>query len=272
MVAAKKKNRKPFPRKPCEACGTEYTPYKAASRFCSKECVWSKNGSKPQLKPAPQHDLTGQIFGRLTVIKLHRSVPGSGFSWDCRCECGKEAVVKTALLRNGGVRSCGCLMRDTARERHLQHGHNRSDARTGEYGSWAGAKTRCTNPNHPAFHNYGGRGISMCDRWLNSFELFLQDMGPKPTPQHSIDRINNDGNYEPGNCRWATSVEQGRNNRRTRMVELNGETRCIIEWCEILGTPQHRVRSRLKRGWTEIDALTKVVGPNGPKRKAVTKC
>jgi hypothetical protein len=158
-------------------------------------------------------DLTGRQFGRLTV--LHRA--GTSH-WKCQCSCGNRRDVSGDSLRHGETRPCGCLRRELTAERNqgrppaLKHGE--AAARSPEYICWYGIIRRCCRPTDTSWERYGGRGITVCDRWRNSFEHFLADMGRKPTPQHSIDRINNDGDYEPANCRWATASEQQRNKRK----------------------------------------------------------
>ena len=166
-------------------------------------------------------DIAGQRFGRLVVLRLsHLDV---GAHWDCRCDCGTETNVSRRDLRNGNTKSCGCLNRDQTISRNIQkttHGHTRGKRGrqlwSRAYACWTAMKARCTYPRHPAFKNYGGRGITVCERWLNSFENFLADMG-EPPPGMSIDRIDNDGPYAPGNCRWATWSEQQLNKRSHRL-------------------------------------------------------
>jgi hypothetical protein len=161
-------------------------------------------------------DLTGQRFGRLVAIR--RVGKRNGFYlWFCQCTCGESHVVRTDNLRNGRISSCGCLLRESRREsgnRSRRHGHTSGRNHSPEYDCWRNMKARCLNPGKTSFNYYGGRGIQVCDRWLSSFENFYADMGPKPTPQHSIDRIDPDGDYGPSNCRWATKSEQSRNQRR----------------------------------------------------------
>lgn len=130
--------------------------------------------------------------------------------WVCQCDCGNIAFAQTSDLRAGRHRSCGCLRVDVM-TRH--GGTNHGGGRTPEYRSWMSMKARCLDSDHDSYKWYGGRGITICDRWLASFEAFLADMGARPSLKHSIDRINNDGNYEPGNCRWATANEQAQNQR-----------------------------------------------------------
>lgn len=187
-------------------------------------------------------DMTGRKCGRWTVLA---PVTGRGaVRWLCRCECGSEREVWGQTLRNGSSRSCGCLASETTsrlRGRHRMSG-------TPEYVSWSGMIARCMSPTNPAFPRYGGRGISVCERWL-VFERFFEDMGPKPSARHSIDRINNDGNYEPGNCRWASSLEQQANRSSTRLVTLT-----LGALSRISGVDHKKLWRRLRAGWTVEEA------------------
>lgn len=155
--------------------------------------------------------LEGQKFGRLTVIK---KVQGDGkqTSWLCECICGNQKEIRSGNLRNGHTKSCGCLPRDILLERNKSHGLSDKP----EYFIWKGMKSRCNNPLADGYQNYGGRGIVICDRWLESFENFYEDMGPRPSKKHSIDRIDNSGDYCPENCRWVTRKIQGRNQRKRK--------------------------------------------------------
>lgn len=161
-------------------------------------------------------DITGQRFGRLVVIERATKADNRP-CWKCRCDCGRTITVQGGSLRSGNTKSCGCFRQDTSRALLLKHGHagrdNASRLASSEYRSWTHMIGRCENPKDKDYHHYGGRGISVCPRWRHSFSAFLADVGPKPTPRHSIDRINNDGNYEPGNVQWATRSQQMRNRR-----------------------------------------------------------
>ena len=150
---------------------------------------------------------------------------------------------------------------------HPKHGLSH----TPEYRAWQTARLRCTDPENPAWADYGGRGITMCSRWLNDVRAFVADMGPKPSPAHEIDRIDNDRGYEPGNCRWVLRAVNCRNRRSNRVVEFRGELRSVADWCESLGLPTSAVIKRLDAGWTPAAALTKPVRakrPNGSGRRA----
>jgi hypothetical protein len=166
----------------------------------------------------PIRDLTGQRFGRLKV-RWPAGIGGHHVYWLASCRCGNLTIVKGTHLTSGGVQSCGCLVRDTSRElirrKHpcLRHGDAKKGHVTAEHVCWQSMRRRCENPKDGSYKNYGARGIKVCPRW-HVFENFLADMGRKPSPQHSIDRFpDNDGNYEPGNCRWATRSQQMLNRR-----------------------------------------------------------
>jgi hypothetical protein len=172
-------------------------------------------------------ELAGLRVGMLTVVKPNGRY-GTNVVWECVCDCGKTRdVPSNKLSGKKPYQSCGCRPRAkvVGPSPYKTHGMTES----GEYRSWRGAKKRCLDPKNPAFPRYGGRGIQVCERWRDSFENFLVDMGPKPSPRHSIDRINNDGNYEPGNCRWATKTQQARNTSRVKLEEHEpGQIRWLV--------------------------------------------
>ena len=189
--------------------------------------------------------VSGQRFGRLTVISeagRHRKE----IAWECRCDCGTSGIVIASYaLRNGDKLSCGCLRLEAVLAACTTHGQTGST----EYKIWVGMKNRCFNPRVKGYANYGGRGITVCDRWNESFELFLLDVGPRPSPKHSIDRRDNNGNYEPGNAQWALPIEQANNSRHVHFVTVDGVTMSLTGWSRQTGVPAPCIRKRLKRGW-----------------------
>lgn len=209
-------------------------------------------------------DLTGRTFGRLTVISfsafVDRSYPSRQrvhhiSTWLCRCECGNETVVFSGNLIRGNTRSCGCLSRETSAARQTTHGMTNSP----EYRVWSHIIGRCHNPSDAAYADYGGRGIAVCERWRASFESFYEDMGPRPSSMHSIERRNNSGHYSKENCRWATRREQMRNTRRNVLVTFDGRTQCVAAWAEETGIPSDTLRARLRLGWSAERALKEPV-------------
>lgn len=196
-------------------------------------------------------DLSKLKIGRWTVShcvgKSKRGTP----IWRCDCECGNSKDVLASNLRAGCSKSCGCLIKEITSKRSKTHGERNSP----EYATWQGMKNRCLNQGCDQFHNYGGRGIKVCERW-SSFSNFLSDMGRKPSAKHSIDRLNVDGDYCPDNCRWATSKEQQNNRRNNKLLTVNGEVKNASEWAVQFSISPHAIYERLKRGWGEEEAVT----------------
>ncbi len=197
------------------------------------------------------NDLIGKPCGRLTVLsKLPTSASGHAMVL-CRCECGTEKPIRAEAIRKERIRSCGCLFADT----HTTHGRSKRSESNCIFRSWEGMKARCYKTDHNSYQNYGGRGITVCERWLNSFEAFLQDMGERPSIKHTLDRIDNDGNYEPGNCRWATPEEQHNNRRDSRFLTHDGKTQTAAQWAREVGIPYITFMARLRK-WSVEKAIT----------------
>jgi hypothetical protein len=197
-------------------------------------------------------DITGQKFNRLTAIKRIE-----GTKWLFKCDCGIEKILTKWDVMSGNTKSCGCLNAELIKIRCKENMTKHGMYQTKEYRAWHSMKDRCLCPTNKFYDYYGGRGIKICDSWLNSFENFFKDMGYAPTQQHSIDRIDNNGNYEPNNCRWATKREQVINRRNSFMITYKGETKAIAEWSDIYGICINVIRKRIKLfGWDVEKAFT----------------
>lgn len=195
-------------------------------------------------------DLSGQVFGKLQVIK--RIEAKGQARWLCQCDCGNETIVTGYNLRTGLSTSCGCKRKEISSKLNLIHGRTR----TKEYMTWVNMRNRCYRPNVRGYDRYGALGIKVCERWLHSFENFFSDMGECPEGS-TLDRINPYGNYEPSNCRWADLKTQSRNKKCTKSATIGNVTKPIIEWCEILGLKAKTVRQRINAyGYTPEEALT----------------
>lgn len=189
--------------------------------------------------------IIGERFGRLVVV----SAGSRAGQWICQCDCGNQKEAAKGNLTAGRTKSCGCLRKE--RPNGTTHG----STGTLTHRRWLSMRRRCLDSSQPYYPNYGGRGITVCARW-DQFENFLSDMGECPSPAMTLDRIDSNGNYEPANCRWATSKQQCRNTRKNRLLTLNGETMCVADWAERTGIKAQAILNRLRYGWTVERALT----------------
>lgn len=198
-------------------------------------------------------DLSGMRFGKLTAIEPIGKDAHGGYVWRCVCDCGNEHIVRSGKLICGNVTSCGCVRRKRCGDRFRTHGCGRTKL----YKVWKSMRDRCLNPKNRAYISYGGRGITVCSEWNNSYESFRDwALSNGYSGGLSIDRVNNDKGYYPENCRWATSAQQANNKRNNKEIEYNGETHTISEWERILGFKKSSLNARLRMGWSVERALT----------------
>lgn len=207
-----------------------------------------------------QHQITtGQKFGRLTVIQETDPivfVSGPRRRFLCQCECSTVKPFTLQSLMNGKSQSCGCLRKEQLKERNTTHGHSVGGKRSPEHSAWHSMLQRCNNPKSKRYAEWGGRGITVCERW-RTFDNFLADMGTRPSLKHSLDRFpDTNGDYKPGNCRWATNSEQCNNKRNNRLLTHNGRTQTITEWGRESVVPLSAFRYRIESGWPIEEALT----------------
>lgn len=196
-------------------------------------------------------DLVGRKIGHLTVIRHN-----GGKKWQCRCVCGAEFEASGGHLRRGVPQSCGCKLAEHMRVKSTRHGFAAPGRRRPEYTAWRSMRARCHDPMCKAYSYYGARGIRVCMAWRESFEVFLRDIGERPSKGHSLGRINNDRGYEPGNVRWETIDQQARNKRSAHMIVVNGERVSVTEAAAKAGVDRHLVFNRLHRGWSPDRALS----------------
>jgi len=207
----------------------------------------------------------GEVYGSLTVLELTRGVRASGkpkYTALCSCACGNEIEVERHNLKTGNTTKCNdCAIKSRADHRR-KHGHSigcydRDPEGYATYTIWQAMKRRCNNQTDKRYADYGGRGITVCEAWQDSYEQFLSDMGIRPTPQHQIDRIDNDGPYSPENCRWATRMEQGSNKRNNRIIEAFGKRMTVNQWARETGLYRKTITSRIDRyGMTPEEAVS----------------
>jgi len=208
----------------------------------------------PMTRPGRVSNLAGQQFGRLWCLGLAGSKSGKCSYWLCECECGEFVFISTTQLQrpdSKATKSCGCLHKGV----NKTHGYSKTII----HKAWSDRKQRCFNPNSPDYPDYGGRGITMCERWL-IFENFLEDVlaeiGESPSSRHTLDRVNNNGNYEPGNIKWSTPQEQARNRRSSKIITFRDTTLTLAAWAERIGVDQDTLGWRLLHGWSTERALT----------------
>ena len=194
-------------------------------------------------------DLTDQRFSKLIVIS--RAVNNTrNTRWNCKCDCGRKCVVTACNLRNGHTKSCGCVRALTMGNTFRTHGRTESQS----YRTWCGIKARCYKPSASNYYLYGARGVTVCDRWLQSFENFYADMGDPPTKKHSIDRKDNSLGYSPDNCKWSTQIEQANNKGTNVIVTFNGKTQTLAEWARELNLTRSALAYRLKT-WPSTERI-----------------
>ena len=202
-------------------------------------------------------NLLGERFGRLTVIGKAENA-NEHVMWTCQCDCGSMSKVSSQSLRSGNSSSCGCIRKEMLVGRITKHGQARERDRNPIYTCWAGMKARCFNSNELAYKNYGGRGITVCNEWLNFEPFYRWAISSGYKHGLEIDRINNNGNYEPSNCRWVTDNENRLNTRRNRLITINNETKPVTIWSQESGITRGTIYSRIRYGWAESDLLKPV--------------
>lgn len=199
-------------------------------------------------------NLIGNQYGFLEVVGLAPNGKLPGAYWFCKCSCGSIIPVRANSLKSGYNKSCGCKTKEMISKTSKRHGKIKHDL----YYVWAGMKKRCENPNHEYYSRYGGRGITICERWQN-IDNFIEDMNPRPSPKYTIERMDNNKGYSLENCRWATKLEQCSNKSNNRYIEYNNEKLTISQWARKLGINKGTLRDRLDSGWAVEDVLFKEV-------------
>lgn len=199
-------------------------------------------------------DISGEIFHRLTVIKENgrRNNSRKEILWECKCSCGNITNTTKRNLIDGSTKSCGCYALEVRKNLHKTHGKSRSPL----YKIWSGMKQRCLDKNCKAYVNYGGRGIKICENWIDSFSCFYNDMSESYKKGLEIDRIDNNGNYELSNCKWSNREEQSNNRRSNIILEFNGIKKNITQWAEFTKISRKIIFQRISRGWSIEKALT----------------
>lgn len=236
----------------------------AAQRFYTSPVAGESAATTPTSKRRPHGGYgsapLGERFGRWTVIG-QAPKRGVHYCWLVRCDCGRSFDRQADSIANGRSTQCTvCQCQDAAAVRALPSPTRIGGRQRPEYKSYKAMLLRCYDESDPYFYRYGGRGIGVCDAWFKSFAAFLADVGERPGPGYSIERIDNDGDYAPGNVRWATAKEQARNTRRNRNITIDGRTQCVAAWAEERGVRPQIIFTRMRRGWSEFDAVMTPVG------------
>ena len=199
-------------------------------------------------------NLENKRFGRWIVVEKTNKRSSESIVWLCKCDCGNIKKIRSSSLTHGETLSCGCLRKELFKNRTTRHGMYN----TSTYRAWCGMKSRCNNQKNKRYYDYGGRGISVCERW-NNFENFYKDMGIKPKGK-SLDRIDNNKGYEPSNCKWSIPIEQLNNTRRNSYITYRGNTKTVAEWARYLGVEYGAIHTRVIRGWAAEKIIEKSVG------------
>lgn len=201
---------------------------------------------------AKRENLIDRAFSKLVVVNRAEDTRDGRPQWRCLCECGNFTIVSSRNLRSGGTKSCGCWRKEKIGQERKTHGMSKTTI----YYIWSGIRKRCMDRKHPQYHRYGGRGINICLRWRYSFDNFLADMGERPSNRHSVERDDNDGDYEPNNCKWATAKEQANNRRNNRKMLFEGELLSVAEIARRIGIGRDTLTYRLNHGYSLDDAAT----------------
>jgi len=267
----------PWPSRIIEANGLRLTQHEWALRTGLSDSVIANRITRgmdparavttPRTDPHAHHGRSTRVeiepgtrFGRLVVLDLFGRDEGRKALWLCECNCGNVVAIQGKRLRNGASASCGCA-RLEANRRPKTHGATCGGHRTPEWRAWIAMFIRCRYRSQSHWNRYGGRGIKVCARWTgrDGFAHFLADMGKHPGPQHSLDRYpDNDGNYEPSNCRWATASQQTRNSSHARIIEVDGVRRHLVDWARLYKLNPATISGRLAKGWSPARAVARI--------------
>ena len=230
------------------------------STITHSRCAMNNIHIKPTRKSF--QDLEGKKFNRL-LVKQYLGKRKTEQLWLCYCECGKETIANSCSIKGGHTKSCGCLMKEVSKRigiNNRKHGAWAKDKTNfPEWSSWQKMKSRCYNPNNNRYGHYGKRGIKVCERWLNSFENFVADMGKRPSEKHSLDRIDVNGNYEPNNCRWADDDTQANNKRTNIVIGYKGVSKTATQWAKEYNMGLYTLLNRVRNGWDIDRALNQPV-------------